>query len=110
MFAAHGLRGPQGAYCVTMPKTPPHAESPPKEAASTATCFYCTKGPSGMDGHPYLLVRTIGVAQTFRCQLCHAQWSRTRSPAGACAWADITGRAARSEGGLVLPNSRFRPV
>lgn len=72
-------------------------------------CYFCSTGPAGMDGHPYLRVRTIGTAQTFNCQLCAGHWCRTWKAAGACAWSDITGRAAQgAECGMSLP-LRYAP-
>jgi hypothetical protein len=42
------------------------------------TCPACAKGPSGIDGHPGLRVRTMGPAQmTFTCRDCDTVWSRS---------------------------------
>lgn len=67
-------------------------------------CPACTSGPSSIDGHADLSVRTIGSTMlTFECRACHTQWARSVAR-GVFAWAQIDERTGRSASmGMVVP-------
>lgn len=44
-------------------------------------CDACRTGPTGIQGHPHLLVHTMGESSmAFNCDTCAAFWSRTPFP------------------------------
>jgi len=46
----------------------------------TEVCAACAAGPVGVEGHPDLLVRSLGEnGLSFACRDCQALWSRTYS-------------------------------
>ena len=53
----------------------------------TEVCAACAAGPVGVEGHPDLLVRSLGEnGLSFACRDCQALWSRTYSTHGHFVW------------------------
>jgi hypothetical protein len=73
----------------------------------TPTCLACLAGPSSIDGHADLTVRTIGsTLLTFQCSRCHTQWARGAQD-GIFTWKTIDAQTGRTlaMGAMVPPRS-----
>lgn len=54
------------------------SESPTPDKVTKAPCPACAAGPTGIDGHSELRVRTMGnAAMRFECRECKTLWTRS---------------------------------
>lgn len=77
-----------------------------------ANCDDCMRGPSMIDGHPGLIVRSLGKeGMMFTCRHCDLAWSRSYSTTGQYEWTRQAERvAATACVGVVLPATRPEPA
>lgn len=75
-------------------------------------CNACLRGPSKIDGHAGLLVRSLGAASiVFECRSCGLLWSRSYSANDCFAWERFAERVARSVPvGVTVPSLCASPA